>query len=165
MSSKTAVLVIPPRYAHWMRLAGLRLLKSDTEGVVSEAAKTDENVQEEAFKARHSIGERKSLDWLFSDLNGCASFVASLVPPVEQLAEGKDSITGPPEILCALVDSMVRNVLAEELGSLDFPDGEEGELHDAIRALSWAAKEGDRLVTLEINERKAAKAATERKAA
>lgn len=159
MAPVETTLVVPPRYAHWMRLAGLRLLNGDSANVASEAEKADKAISEEEFYARYSIKERKPTEWHFSDLEGCASFVADLVPVVNHLGEPSDSISGPPRILCALVDSMVRNVLAKELAGFDFPDGKEGELHDAIRALGWAAKEGDRLATLEIQEREAERAA------
>ncbi|MBK5219810.1 MAG: hypothetical protein JJE35_08495 [Thermoleophilia bacterium] len=50
-----ATLAIPPEYAHWVRLAGLHLLKGDSASLAQEAEKTAKAIEEEAFHARPMI--------------------------------------------------------------------------------------------------------------
>lgn len=149
-----ATIEIPAGRTHWMRRAGLRLLKEDSASTAREAAKLDEKLGGEAFMARHEAGERKPLDWLVSDLEGCTRFLASLLPVVAQLNEGKDSITGSPEVLGILVHGLSTDVLAAELKCMDYPSvGGGAELRAVLEALEWSTTEAQRLVALDVQQR------------
>lgn len=149
-------LTIPPKYAERVRLAGLRLLGGDSEDLAREAAKTIKAIEDEAFKRRHPAGdfEPKPLGWLFSDFGGSAAFVGKLIPVVLQLGEDRDSVTGPPETLVYVLDTLIRHVLPGELRCTESPlDGGAGEIAGVLEAMKWGNKEMSRLAGLEARER------------